>query len=58
MAKLGAGSRDSILMVGTQKHDANGALKAELKFCGVSYGFGFGRFGGEDIMEVAARRIL
>lgn len=51
IAKLGAGSRDSILMVGDSKHDANGALKAGVKFCGVSYGFGFGRFGGEDINE-------
>lgn len=49
--KLSASTRDRILMVGDSKHDANGALKAGVKFCGVSYGFGFGALGGEDVNE-------
>ncbi|MCR4688962.1 MAG: HAD hydrolase-like protein [Saccharofermentans sp.] len=45
---LGVSDRKKILMVGDSSHDAGGALKAGVSFAGVTYGFGFGKFGGED----------
>lgn len=45
---LGILDRKKILMVGDSSHDAEGALKAGVSFAGVTYGFGFGKFGGED----------
>ena len=48
---LGASSPERVLMVGDSCHDANGAKLAGAPFAGVSYGFGFGKFGGEDINE-------
>ena len=48
---LGVGDVSRVLMVGDSNHDANGAKLAGAPFAGVSYGFGFGQFGGEDINE-------
>ena len=48
---LGAGDVSRVLMVGDSNHDANGAKLAGASFAGVSYGFGFGKFGGENIDE-------
>ena len=48
---LGVGDASRVLMVGDSNHDANGAKLAGAPFAGVSFGFGFGRFGGEDINE-------
>ncbi len=39
------------LMVGDTKHDARGAEVIGASFAGVSYGFGFGAIGGEDIND-------
>ena len=39
------------LMVGDTKHDARGAEVIGASFAGVSFGFGFGPIGGEDINE-------
>lgn len=49
--KLGGGDPSRVLMVGDSKHDANGAKIVGAPFAGVSYGFGFGKFGGENIDE-------
>lgn len=49
--KLGGGDPSKVLMVGDSKHDANGAKIVGAPFAGVSYGFGFGKFGGENIDE-------
>lgn len=49
--ELGISDRRKVLMVGDSKHDAEGAAKAGTSFAGVSFGFGFGPFGGEDINE-------
>ena len=46
---LGVSDVSKVLMVGDSNHDANGAKLAGAPFAGVSYGFGFGPFGGEDI---------
>lgn len=51
IASLGADDPSHVLMVGDSNHDANGARLAGAPFAGVSYGFGFGQFGGEDINE-------
>ncbi|MCR5594078.1 MAG: HAD-IA family hydrolase [Saccharofermentans sp.] len=48
---LGVKDVSRVLMVGDSNHDANGAKLAGASFAGVSYGFGFGEFGGEDINE-------
>ena len=48
---LGVDDASKVLMVGDSNHDANGAKLAGSPFCGVSFGFGFGAFGGEDINE-------
>ena len=48
---LGIGDVSKVLMVGDSSHDAGGAKLAGAPFAGVSYGFGFGPFGGEDINE-------
>ncbi len=48
---LGVDSPENVLMVGDSCHDAGGAKLAGAPFAGVSYGFGFGKFGGEDINE-------
>ncbi len=48
---LGVEDASKVLMVGDSNHDANGAKLAGSPFCGVSFGFGFGKFGGEDINE-------
>ncbi|MBO4636527.1 MAG: HAD-IA family hydrolase [Clostridiales bacterium] len=49
--RLGISDRKKVLMVGDSKHDAEGAAKAGTSFAGVSFGFGFGDFGGEDIND-------
>jgi len=49
--KIGGGDPSKVLMVGDSKHDANGAKIVGAPFAGVSYGFGFGQFGGENIEE-------
>lgn len=49
--KLGITDRKRILMVGDSRFDALGAQKAGVSFAGVSYGFGFGPIGREDIMS-------
>lgn len=51
IAELGISDRKRVLMVGDSSHDAMGAEKAGTSFAGVSFGFGFGAFGGEDINE-------
>lgn len=48
---LNVGDPSRVLMVGDSCHDAGGAKLAGAPFAGVSYGFGFGKFGGEDINE-------
>ena len=48
---LGVSDVSKVLMVGDSNHDANGAKLAGAPFAGVSYGFGFGPFGGEDIND-------
>lgn len=48
---LGVADRSKVLMVGDSSHDANGAVKAGTSFAGVSFGFGFGLWGGEDIND-------
>ena len=48
---LGVKDVKKVLMVGDSNHDANGAKLAGAPFAGVSFGFGFGKFGGEDINE-------
>lgn len=48
---LGVSDHSKVLMVGDSKHDAKGAKVAGASFAGVSFGFGFGKFGGEDINE-------
>ena len=48
---LGVGDSSKVLMVGDSSHDAGGAKLAGAPFAGVSFGFGFGDFGGEDINE-------
>ena len=48
---LGVEDASKVLMVGDSNHDANGAKLAGSPFCGVSFGFGFGQFGGEDIND-------
>ena len=48
---LGVEDHSEVLMVGDSNHDANGARLAGCPFAGVSFGFGFGKFGGEDINE-------
>ena len=49
--KLGEGDPSRVLMVGDSRHDAAGAKAAGAPFAGVSYGFGFGNIGGEDINQ-------
>lgn len=51
ITKIGEGDPSKVLMVGDSKHDANGAKIVGAPFAGVSYGFGFGKFGGENIEE-------
>lgn len=48
---LGIHDRRSVLMVGDSSHDAKGAVLAGTSFAAVSFGFGFGEFGGEDVNE-------
>lgn len=48
---LGVSDHSKVLMVGDSKHDAKGAEAAGASFAGVSFGFGFGEFGGENITE-------
>ena len=48
---LGVKDHFKVLMVGDSKHDAKGAEAAGASFAGVSFGFGFGKFGGEDIND-------
>lgn len=48
---LGVTDVSKVLMVGDSCHDAGGAKLVGAPFAGVSYGFGFGAFGGEDINE-------
>ncbi|MCQ2467504.1 MAG: HAD hydrolase-like protein [Clostridia bacterium] len=43
--------KSKVLMVGDSKHDATGASNIGTLFAGVSFGFGFGEFGGEDIND-------
>jgi len=48
--RLGGDPQD-VLMVGDSSHDAKGAALAGTPFAGVAFGFGFGKFGGEDIND-------
>ncbi len=48
---LGVTDNSKVLMVGDSKHDATGAANIGTLFAGVSFGFGFGEFGGEDIND-------
>lgn len=48
---LGVKDSSKVLMVGDSKHDATGAKNAGALFAGVSFGFGFGEFGGEDVND-------
>ncbi len=48
---LGVKDKSKVLMVGDSKHDAGGAKNVGALFAGVSFGFGFGDFGGEDIND-------
>ncbi len=50
---LGASDNSKVLMVGDSRHDAEGAARIGTDFAGVSFGFGFGEFGGEDINDYA-----
>jgi len=47
--KLDIRDKKRILMVGDSQFDALGAQKAGVSFAAVSYGFGFGKIGGEDV---------
>ncbi len=49
--KLGVSDKKRVLMVGDSSHDAKGAELAGTSFAAVSFGFGFGEFGGEDIND-------
>jgi len=51
IAELGVTDKKKVLMVGDSSHDAMGAQKAGTSFAAVSFGFGFGEFGGEDIND-------
>ena len=49
--ELGVTDPSRALMVGDTNHDAKGAEEIGTDFAGVSFGFGFGEFGGQDIRE-------
>lgn len=49
--KLGVTDPKRVLMVGDTNHDATGAQAIGTDFAGVSFGFGFGQFGGQDIND-------
>ncbi len=53
MDELGV-TPDQVLMVGDTKNDSDGAKAAGVRFCGVTYGFGFSRI--SDIDGFAAER--